>query len=121
LWPGRRRLAGDRGGGEVALGIAVAAEVEVVVPGPKKAAAVEVSLDPPDRTLQHIAHLAGLQVSKARKGKLAPSLMPGAIKCERCSQWEAMIEDSKEQKIARPRQVYLGSGKRDYTVMSKRG
>jgi citrate synthase len=37
------------------------------------------------------------------------------------AQWEEMVEDSKEQKIARPRQVYLGSAKRDYTVMSKRG
>ena len=37
------------------------------------------------------------------------------------AQWEEMIEDHKEQKIARPRQVFLGSGKRDYTVMSKRG
>jgi citrate synthase len=37
------------------------------------------------------------------------------------AQWDEMIEDVKEQKIARPRQVYLGSGKRDYTVMSKRG
>src|SRR5271169_5679206 len=37
------------------------------------------------------------------------------------AQWEEMIEDHKEQKIARPRQVFLGSPKRDYTVMSKRG
>jgi citrate synthase len=37
------------------------------------------------------------------------------------AQWEEMIEDAKEQKIARPRQVFLGSPKRDYTVMSKRG
>jgi citrate synthase len=37
------------------------------------------------------------------------------------AQWDEMVEDAKEQKIARPRQVYLGHGKRDYTVMSKRG
>lgn len=36
------------------------------------------------------------------------------------AQWDEMLGDS-EQKIARPRQVYLGKGKRDYVVMSKRG
>jgi hypothetical protein len=41
LRPGRGRLARDRGGGEVALGIALAAEVEVVVPVPKEATPVK--------------------------------------------------------------------------------
>jgi citrate synthase len=36
------------------------------------------------------------------------------------SQWEEMITDS-EQKIARPRQVYLGKSKRDYVPIDKRG
>jgi citrate synthase len=36
------------------------------------------------------------------------------------AQWEEMLNDP-EQKIARPRQIYLGSGERDYVVMSKRG
>jgi citrate synthase len=35
------------------------------------------------------------------------------------AQWEEMITDA-EQKIARPRQIYLGSDIRDYVVMSKR-
>jgi citrate synthase len=35
------------------------------------------------------------------------------------AQWEEMLNDP-EQKIARPRQIYLGSEKRDYTMMSKR-
>jgi len=35
------------------------------------------------------------------------------------AQWEEMLLDG-EQKIARPRQVFLGSGSRDYVVMSKR-
>src|SRR6266436_4017695 len=35
------------------------------------------------------------------------------------AQWEEMLLD-KEQKIARPRQVYLGSGARDYTPIEKR-
>ncbi|MCZ7671425.1 MAG: citrate synthase [Chloroflexi bacterium] len=35
------------------------------------------------------------------------------------SQWEEMLRDP-EQKIARPRQVYLGEGARDYVPMSKR-
>ena len=35
------------------------------------------------------------------------------------AQWEEMLLDS-EQKIARPRQIYLGKDKRDYMVMSKR-
>ena len=73
----------DRGGGEFALGIALAAQVKVVVPGPKETAAVEVSLDPSDRMLQHIAHLAGLQMSEARKNEITPLLMPGAIKGDR--------------------------------------
>jgi citrate synthase len=36
------------------------------------------------------------------------------------AQWEEMLLD-KEQKIARPRQVYLGSGERDYVPIAKRG
>ena len=35
------------------------------------------------------------------------------------AQWEEMLEDS-EQKIARPRQIYLGSEKRPYIPMSDR-
>jgi citrate synthase len=35
------------------------------------------------------------------------------------AQWQEMITDS-DQKIARPRQVYLGSGERDYIMMGKR-
>lgn len=36
------------------------------------------------------------------------------------AQWEEMLNDP-EQKIARPRQIYLGDQQRDYVVMSKRG
>jgi citrate synthase len=36
------------------------------------------------------------------------------------SQWKEMIEDP-SQKIGRPRQLYTGSPKRDYVLMSKRG
>ena len=36
-----------------------------------------------------------------------------------CAQWEEMVMDS-EQKIARPRQVYTGSKRRDYVPMAKR-
>jgi citrate synthase len=36
------------------------------------------------------------------------------------AQWEEMLNDP-EQKIARPRQIYLGYDQRDYVVMSKRG
>ncbi|MAU00477.1 MAG: citrate (Si)-synthase [Anaerolineaceae bacterium] len=35
------------------------------------------------------------------------------------SQWVEMLEDS-EQKIARPRQIYLGEGERDFVPMDKR-
>ena len=63
-WPYLRASSSLRrrnsGGGEVALGIAFAAEVKVILPGPQKAAAIKVPLDPADRTLQHLAHLAGL-------------------------------------------------------------
>jgi citrate synthase len=36
------------------------------------------------------------------------------------AQWEEMLED-KDQKIARPRQIYLGPPKRDYVPRDKRG
>ncbi len=36
------------------------------------------------------------------------------------SQWQEMIED-KDQKIARPRQIYLGSPKREYVPLHRRG
>jgi hypothetical protein len=65
LGSSRGRLAGDRGGCEVALGVALAAKVEVVVPAPKEATPFKVTLDPPNRTLQHLAHLAGLEMSEA--------------------------------------------------------
>ncbi|MCB8984053.1 MAG: citrate synthase [Ardenticatenaceae bacterium] len=35
------------------------------------------------------------------------------------AQWEEMLRDD-EQKIARPRQIYLGEGERDYVPMAKR-
>jgi citrate synthase len=35
------------------------------------------------------------------------------------AQWEEMKTD-KEQKISRPRQVYLGAGRRDYVPLEKR-
>ncbi|HMI92126.1 MAG TPA: citrate synthase [Polyangiales bacterium] len=40
--------------------------------------------------------------------------MPGWL-----AQWEEMLDDE-EQKIARPRQIYLGSGRRDYVAISER-
>ncbi|KFE70364.1 citrate synthase [Hyalangium minutum] len=36
-----------------------------------------------------------------------------------CAQWEEMVKDP-EQKIARPRQVYTGSSRREYVPMEKR-
>ncbi len=35
------------------------------------------------------------------------------------AQWEEMLLDP-DQKISRPRQVYLGNAERDYTMMGKR-
>jgi citrate synthase len=35
------------------------------------------------------------------------------------AQWEEMLNDS-EQKIARPRQVYLGPTRRDFVPLDKR-
>jgi citrate synthase len=35
------------------------------------------------------------------------------------AQWEEMLDDE-EQRIARPRQIYLGSGQRDYVAISER-
>jgi citrate synthase len=36
------------------------------------------------------------------------------------AQWQEMLLDP-EQKIARPRQIYLGSGEREYAPVEKRG
>ena len=36
------------------------------------------------------------------------------------AQWEEMLED-KDQKIARPRQIYLGAARREFTPLEKRG
>jgi len=36
------------------------------------------------------------------------------------AQWEEMLQD-KDQKIARPRQIYLGAGRRDYVPVEARG
>ncbi len=36
-----------------------------------------------------------------------------------CAQWEEMVKDP-EQKIARPRQIFMGSKRRDYVPMDKR-
>jgi citrate synthase len=36
------------------------------------------------------------------------------------SQWKEMIEDP-EQKIGRPRQLYIGATKRPYVALEKRG
>ena len=36
------------------------------------------------------------------------------------AQWQEMLLD-KEQRIARPRQIYMGSGQRDYVPMAQRG
>ncbi len=36
------------------------------------------------------------------------------------AQWQEMLTDP-AQKIARPRQVYIGAGERDYVPMDKRG
>ena len=44
---------------------------------------MKVPLDPSGRTLQHIAHLASLQMSKAPKDKLVALLLPGAIQSDR--------------------------------------
>ena len=41
--------------------------------------------------------------------------MPGWL-----AQWQEMLED-KEQKIARPRQVYIGHDKRDFVPIAQRG
>jgi citrate synthase len=35
------------------------------------------------------------------------------------AQWEEMLLDP-EQKIARPRQIYIGPSKRDYVALNKR-
>jgi citrate synthase len=55
--------------------------------------------------------------------QLPPSFFPVMFAIPRTvgwlSQWQEMLSDE-EQKIARPRQVYLGEGKRDFVPMAKR-
>ena len=71
----------------MALGIALAAQIEVILFGPQEAAAVKVSLDPPNHMLQHSANLAGLQVSETRKDQLIPLLGEGAVQSDRVQMW----------------------------------
>ncbi len=55
---------------------------------------------------------------------LPPAMFPVMFAIPRTAgwlaQWLEMIEDS-EQKIARPRQIYTGSGERDYVSLDARG
>ena len=44
----------------------------------KEATPVKAPLDPTDRTLQHIANLASLEMSEPRRDRLVPVLVPGA-------------------------------------------
>ena len=52
-----------------------------------------------------------------------PSMFPVLFAIGRTAgwiaQWQEMLEDE-EQKIARPRQVYIGEGERDYVPADKR-
>jgi hypothetical protein len=57
-----RRLVRGRRGGEVALGIAVTASIVAVLVDAEQATAPKGALDAPDDTLEHVAHLAGLQM-----------------------------------------------------------
>ena len=54
----------------------------------------------------------------------APAMFPVLFAIGRTvgwiAQWEEMLKD-KEQRIARPRQVYLGEGERDFVPIDKRG
>ncbi len=54
----------------------------------------------------------------------APGMLPVLFAIGRTvgwiAQWEEMLKD-KEQRIARPRQVDLGEGERDFVPIDKRG
>jgi len=67
--------------------IAPAAQVEVILSGSRKATAVEVSLDSPDGPFQHIAHLAGLEMSEACEDQLVSLLGPGPVQSDRVEMW----------------------------------
>ena len=83
LRPGGWRLTRDGGGGEVALGIGVALAVRAgaVVLG-QEAAAAKLFLHEPDRTLQHLAHLAALQVAERLPDEIGALLVVGAIESD---------------------------------------
>ena len=57
-----RGLAGNGGGGEIALQVALARPLGVILVDREQAAAAKMPLDPPDRALEHFAHLARLEM-----------------------------------------------------------
>jgi hypothetical protein len=68
LRPGGWRLAGDGGGGEVALGIAGDVRIGAVLVDPEQTAPAKVPLDAPDGALEHGADLTRLQVPQPQEG-----------------------------------------------------
>ena len=79
LRPGGWRLARDRRGGEVALGVASGVRIGAVLLDPQQAAAVKVPLDAPEGALEHGADLACLEVTEPLPAQLAALLVPGAV------------------------------------------
>ena len=79
LRPGRRRLARDGGGGEVAFGVALPVRLGLIPKGPEQPAPAKVPLDAPDQALEHLPHLARPQVGEPLPGELAAVLVPGPV------------------------------------------
>jgi len=79
LRPGRRRLARDGGGGEVAFRFALPVRHGLIPKGPEQAAPAKVPLDAADQALEHFPHLAGPHVPEPLPGELAAVLVPGPV------------------------------------------
>jgi hypothetical protein len=88
LRAGRWRLARDGGRGEVALQIAAAFGVGVgAVLLDQEAAAAKVLLPAPNRALEHLAHLARLQMAERLPGEIGALLVLGAIESDQVEVW----------------------------------
>ena len=88
LRAGRWRLARDGGRGEVALGIAAAFGVRVgAVVLDQQAAAAKLLLHAPNGALEHLAHLARLQMAERLPGEIGALLVVGAIESDQVEVW----------------------------------
>jgi hypothetical protein len=96
LRPRGRDLARDCRRGKVALGVALAPRLALVLKGPELAAPAKVPFDAPDQALEHLAHIAGLEVPEPLPGEFAALLVPGAIESDQVQLRRQVLEDEQD-------------------------